>query len=95
MKTISKPAASRLDHHTTAHGARLCYRRRFARQRTLFAAPPVDLLTLVIAEAMKRKAQPEIQRDVLRDAVFEIPVSRESEPECGTDTYSSDPDEYT
>jgi hypothetical protein len=94
MKTISKPAASRQDPHTTAYGAGLCYRRHFARQHTLFAAPSADLLTLVIAEAMKRKAQPEIQRDVLRDAMFEIPVSREPDPECGTDTDLSDPDEY-
>ncbi|MFM0734686.1 hypothetical protein PQQ52_29810 [Paraburkholderia sediminicola] len=94
MKTISKPAAARLDHHTTAHGAGLCYRRHFARQRTLFAAPSADLLTLVIAEAMKRKAQPEIQRDVLRDAVYEIPVSPEPCHDRGMDIYSSDPDEY-
>ncbi|MFM0047002.1 hypothetical protein PQR05_31375 [Paraburkholderia sediminicola] len=95
MKTISKPAAARLDYDTTAHGAGLCYRRHFARQRTLFAAPSADLLTLVIAEAMKRKAQPEIQREVLRDAVFEIPVSPEPEHDRGMDIYSSDPDEYS
>ncbi len=58
MKTISKLAAMRLDHHTTAHGAVLSYQRLVAGPRALFAAPPADLFTLVIAEAMKRKARP-------------------------------------
>ena len=94
MKTISKPAASRLAHHTEAHGAGLSYRRHFARQQPLFAAPSADLLTLVIAEAIKRKAQPEIQHDVLRDAIYELPVSPERGQNRGADTYPSDPDDY-
>ncbi|WP_236002128.1 hypothetical protein [Paraburkholderia elongata] len=95
MKTISKPVALRLDHHTTAHGAGLTYQRHFARQRPLFAAPSADLLTLVIAEAMKRKAQAEIQRDVLRETIYEIPVSPERGRDRTADIYRSDPDEYT
>ncbi|WP_027798495.1 hypothetical protein [Paraburkholderia dilworthii] len=59
----------------TANAVRLHYRRH-VRARALFAAPPVDLLTLVIAEAAKRKAQAEIQRPALRDA-YEMPVSHE------------------
>ncbi|WP_211610579.1 hypothetical protein [Paraburkholderia haematera] len=94
MKTISKPAALRLDHHTLAHGAGLSYQRHFARQRSLFAAPSADLLTLVIAEAMKRKAQAEIQRDVLRDAMYEMPVSPERGHAQTADILPSDSDEY-
>jgi hypothetical protein len=40
------------------------------------AAPPADLLTLVIADALKRKTQVEIQRSELRDA-YEMPVPRD------------------
>jgi hypothetical protein len=99
MKTNSKPAALRLDRHITAHGAGLSYRRLLVRQRTvLFAAPPVDLLTLVIAEAIKRKAQAEaqaeIQRDELRDTMFEMPVAPERGQDRGMDTYPADPDDY-
>ncbi|CAE6723596.1 hypothetical protein [Paraburkholderia domus] len=94
MKAISKPAALRLDHHTTAHGAGLSYRRHLARQRTVFAAPAPDLLTLVIAEAMKRKAQAEIQRDGLRDARVEMPMSPERSYDRSPEIYPSDPDEY-
>ncbi|KAE8758135.1 MULTISPECIES: hypothetical protein [Paraburkholderia] len=95
MKTISKPVALRLDQHTTAHGAGFSYQLHFARQRPLFAAPSADLLTLVIAEAMKRKAQAEIQRDVLREAIYEIPVSTERGHDRALDIYQSDPDDYT
>jgi hypothetical protein len=95
MKTNSRLAASRLDHHITAHGAALSYRRLLARQRALFAAPSADLLTLVIAEAVKRKAQAEIQRDALRDAMFEMPVAPERGRDRGVDIYPADPDEYT
>lgn len=95
MKTNSKLAASRLDHHITAYGAALSYRRLLVRQRRLFAAPSADLLTLVIAEAVKRKAQAEIQRDALRDAMFEMPVAPERGQDRGVDIYPSDPDDYT
>jgi hypothetical protein len=94
MKTVSKPAASRLAHHAKAYGAGLSYRRHFARQQPWFAAPSADLLTLVIAEAIKRKAQAEIQRDVLRDGIYEMPVSSERGQDRGADIYPSDPDDY-
>jgi hypothetical protein len=55
---------------------RLRYRACAGMQRALFAAPPVDLLTLVIADAIKRREQAEIQRPALRDA-YELPVSQE------------------
>nr|WP_025597525.1 hypothetical protein [Burkholderia sp. WSM2230] len=59
-----------------ANVVRLRYRTRVGAKRALFAAPPVDLTTLVIAEAIKRRSQAEIQRHVLRDA-YELPVSHE------------------
>jgi hypothetical protein len=68
-------ALTRPGHHTRAGATGLSYRRCVAAPpRALFATPPVDLLTLVIAEAVKRKAQAEIQRDGLRDALYEMPV---------------------
>lgn len=95
MKTISKPAALRLDHHTTAHGARhLSYQRLVAGPHALFGAPSADLLTLVIAEAMKRKAQAEIRRDVLREAIYEIPPTPERDHERGADVDPAGPDDY-
>ncbi|CAB3698014.1 hypothetical protein LMG24238_03475 [Paraburkholderia sediminicola] len=94
MKTIRKLAAARLDRNTTAHGAVLSYQRLVAGPRSLFAAPPVDLLTLVIAEAVKRKAQPEIQRDALRDAIHEMPPSPERGYERGVDVDPAGPDDY-
>ncbi|AXL49441.1 hypothetical protein DSC91_001256 [Paraburkholderia caffeinilytica] len=90
MNTISKPAALRLDRRTTV----LSYQRLVAGPRTLFATPPVDLLTLVIAEAQKRKAQAEIQREVLRDTLYEIPVSPERGYERNANIGPSDPDDY-
>lgn len=92
--TNSKPAAVRPDHHDTARGAGLSYRRLRAGPRPLFAAPPPDLLSLVIAEAIKRKAQAEIQREGLRDALFEMPVMPERDQERGADSNPSDPDDY-
>jgi hypothetical protein len=76
-KLIREPAAAtRPDHLAAAGAAGLSYRRcAGALPHALFAAPPVDLHTLVIAEALKRKAQAEIRRDVLRDALYEMPVS--------------------
>lgn len=80
-KLIREPAAVVRSDYRGAMGATgLSYRRYVAASpRALFAAPPVDLLTLVVAEALKRKAQAEIQRDGLRDAAYEMPVSPEWE----------------
>lgn len=69
------------------------YRRQAAAPRALFAAPPADLLTLVIADAIKRKAQAEIQRDALREAMYEMPVSQERNHDRGADIRPSDSDE--
>ncbi|MFM0505708.1 hypothetical protein [Paraburkholderia caffeinilytica] len=91
MKTISKPAALRLDHHITAHGAgHLSYQRLVTGPHALFGAPSADLLTLVIAEAMKRKAQAEIQRD----SIYELPLSPERGHERGADVDPAGPDDY-
>lgn len=95
MNRISKPAASRLDRQTTAHSAGLSYQRHVAAPRALFATPPVDLLTLVIAEAIKRRAHPEIQGGELRDALYEIPGSFERGHDRGADIHPRDPDDYT
>lgn len=95
MNENSKLAVSRPDRRTTDRGANLSYQRHFAPPRALFAAPPVDLLTLVIADAMKRKAQPEIQGDALRDAMYEIPASAERGRDRSPDIRRPDPDEYT
>lgn len=51
----------------------LQWRALSALRRPMSAAAPVDLSTLVIADALKRKAQAEIQRDTLRDALYEMP----------------------
>ncbi|ASW01120.1 hypothetical protein [Paraburkholderia aromaticivorans] len=69
------------------------YQRHIAAPRALFAAPPADLLTLVIAEAVKRKAQAEIQREALRDAMYEMPVSPERNHDRGADIRPCDSDE--
>lgn len=74
---------------TTVYATDLTYRRHSAAPRALFAAPPVDLTTLVIAEAIKRRAQAEMQRE----AAYEIPVSRERNYERGADIQPSDADE--
>ncbi|HZZ14201.1 MAG TPA: hypothetical protein VFE79_26215 [Paraburkholderia sp.] len=95
MKTISTLAAMRLNQSFTTQGEALPWRRRVAQSRALFAAPPADLLTLVIADAIKRKAQAEIQRDALRDAMYEMPVSSERQRERGADMPPPDPDDYT
>jgi hypothetical protein len=78
---------------TTVYATDLTYRRHSAAPRALFAAPPVDLTTLVIAEAIKRRAQAEMQREALRDAAYEMPVSRERNYERGADIQPSDADE--
>jgi len=84
MKTqISGPAcAPRHDQSATsvtrsaARAPRLRYRAHVGAKRAWFFAAPVDLTALVIAEAIKRRAQAELQRPALRDA-YELPVSHE------------------
>ncbi|PMS30091.1 hypothetical protein [Paraburkholderia rhynchosiae] len=68
---------------TAANVARPRYQRHVRAPHALFAAP-VDLLTLVIADAIKRKAQAEIQRPALHDA-YEMPVSRDRNGERDAD----------
>jgi hypothetical protein len=100
-RQITKPVgAARSDRQTTTRSVSVSYQRHiaapralFAAPRALFAAPPVDLTTLVIAEAIRRRAQAEIQREALRDSVYEMPVSQERNYERGADTYPSDADE--
>jgi hypothetical protein len=93
MKTISKPAALRLNHQNTARGDQRLLLRKVPRVEESGAAPSADLLTLVIAEAIKRKAQAEIQRDVLREAIYEIPVLPERDHDRGAAIYPADPDD--
>jgi hypothetical protein len=78
-KLICEPdAVVRPDPFPSAGAAGVSYRRRVAaRRRALFAASPVDVMTLVVAEALRRKAQAEIRRDALRDALYEMPASPE------------------
>ncbi|MFM0548036.1 hypothetical protein PQR29_25245 [Paraburkholderia strydomiana] len=97
MKThvIGPVGRPRHDHPATARSGeviRLRYRVHVGAPRGLFAAPPVDLLTLVIADAMKRKAQAEIQRPELRDA-YEMPVSRERNADRDADICEREYDE--
>lgn len=93
-RQITKLAGiARSDRQTTTHSVGVSYQRHIAAPRALFAAPPVDLTTLVIAEAIKRRAQAEIQREALRDSVYEMPVSRERNYERGADVDPSDTDE--
>ncbi|MEM5298258.1 hypothetical protein VSR82_28515 [Burkholderia sp. JPY481] len=70
---IRRPAAS--------EGTGRTYRRYVAASRARFfaqaAGASVDLLTLVVAEALERRAQAEIRRGVLRDALYERPVRAE------------------
>ena len=77
-RLTSKPTiASSLDRQATVRTADVRYQRHVAPPRALFATPSIDLQTLVIADALKRKAQAEIQREALRDAMFEMPASPE------------------
>ncbi|HEY2023635.1 hypothetical protein [Paraburkholderia sp.] len=68
-----------------ASAPELNYRRHLAASRARFfagaQASSIDLLTLVVAEALKRKAQAEIRRDVLRDALYEMPAGAGRERE--------------
>ncbi|HEX7933246.1 MAG TPA: hypothetical protein VF573_09245 [Paraburkholderia sp.] len=86
--TISGPAcAPRHDQPATARDtkvARLRYQLHVGPQRAWFATPSVDLLTLVIADAIKRKTQAEIQRPALHDA-YETPVPRDRNGERDED----------
>jgi hypothetical protein len=99
MKTqTSKPvAAARLEGGITVRADALSWRRLQSTSqsapRALFAAPPPDLLTLVIADQIKRRAQAEIQRDALREALYDMPAQPERHEERGTDAYPSDADE--
>lgn|GEM_PF-1827457 len=76
---IRKPAAVRAAGVSRARG--LVWRRHVVASRARFFAEArvssVDLLTLVVADALRRKAQAEIRRDLLRDALYEMP------PACG------------
>ncbi|CAB3787371.1 hypothetical protein LMG28614_02488 [Paraburkholderia ultramafica] len=90
-KLICEPAAAaRLNHRGAAGATGFSYRRHVAARRALFAAPPVDLLTLVVAEALRREAQAEIQRDLLRDALYEMPVAPERNDDRGAPVHRSD-----
>ncbi|MFM0294698.1 MULTISPECIES: hypothetical protein [Paraburkholderia] len=80
-------------HEVTARSVGAVYQRHLAAPRAMFAAPPADLLTLVIAEAIKRKAQAEIQREALRDAMYEMPASPDRYHDRGADIRPSDSDE--
>jgi hypothetical protein len=57
------------------------YRRYVAASRARFfaqsAGSSVDLLTLLVAEALERRAQAEIRRGELRDALYDLPASAE------------------
>ncbi|WP_144141818.1 hypothetical protein [Paraburkholderia sp. BCC1884] len=87
---IRADAAARLDPQATG----LSYLRCRIPARSLFAAPQPDLMTLVIAEAIRRKAQAQVEREGLRDALYEMPVSREREDrERGVDIHPSDTDD--
>jgi hypothetical protein len=79
--------------HSTAHSSGAAYQRHIAAPRALFAVPPIDLTALVIAEAIKRKAQAELQREALRDSVYEMPVSRDKNYDRDADVHPSDADE--
>jgi hypothetical protein len=83
---ICKPAAAHASGLSSGSSApELSYRRHLAASRARFFAganaSSVDLLTLVVAEALKRKAQAEIRRDVLRDALYEMPAGAGREHE--------------
>lgn len=89
-----KPAGmARSARQTPVCSTDVAYRRHLAAPRALFATPPVDLTTLVIAEAIRRRAQAEIQREALRDWAYEMPVSQERNYERGADIHPSDSDE--
>jgi hypothetical protein len=74
-KLIGLPAAAaRFDEQGATGVSGFSYRRHVAAPRARFAASSVDLLGLVVAEALKRQAQAGgIRRDVLRDAACEMP----------------------
>jgi hypothetical protein len=94
-RLICLPAAVVRSEHRDAVGATgLSYRPHVtAPRRVLFAAPPVDPLTLIVAEALRRKARAEVQRDGLRDAVYEMPVPADRQRECDVQIPSFEDDE--
>lgn len=94
MTTYLKLAgATRSAQGTAARSDVAAYRRHVAAPRALFAAPQADLLTLVIADAIKRKAQAEIQRDALREALYEMPAPQDHGHDRRPDLHPSDFDE--
>jgi hypothetical protein len=86
---IGGPAAkARLDRQSfnrTSSG--FSYRPHVAASGQLFATPPVDLTTLVIAQEIKRKAQAERQREVLRETAYQydMPVRQERNNESSSE----------
>ena len=74
----------------------LNYRRYVAASRvgffTQMAGSSVDLLTLVVAEALARRAQAEIHRDLLRDALYELPACAERRASYQRDDDETDGD---
>lgn len=92
-KLICQPVpAERLDQRAAASATGFYYRRR-ALRRTRFAAPSANLPTLVVAEALRRKAQAERQRDVLRNALYDMPVPSGRNHDGGTQIQPNDSDE--
>ncbi|MGF6770751.1 hypothetical protein P3T18_003230 [Paraburkholderia sp. GAS199] len=100
MNRINKPGALRMDRRVAREAfcdepsGAFAWKRIQAAPRALFATPPVDLTTLVIADAIKRKQQAELQREALRDALYEIPASPGRGHERGADIRPLDPDDY-
>ena len=95
-RTINQPAATvRLVQQAVTNRTGMTYRHVSVASRPLFATPPVDLTTLVIAQEIKRKAQQaELQRDALRDTAYqyEMPVSPQRNDEDGGWTHPTDVD---
>ena len=92
IRQITKPAGTAPGSSNHVYSTDVAYQRHIAAPRALFATPPVDLPTLVIAEAIKR-AQAELQREELRDSVYEMPVSQERNNGRGAGEHPADPDE--
>ncbi|WP_206002395.1 hypothetical protein [Paraburkholderia antibiotica] len=92
--TASAPADTRTATDTMTNTPALIYRRCPATSGARFfgqsAAASVDLLTLVVADTLRRNAQAEIQRDVLRDALYDLPMQRRRETDVATDDSSPD-----
>ncbi|MCC8395279.1 hypothetical protein LJ656_22075 [Paraburkholderia sp. MMS20-SJTR3] len=67
----------------TAHS----YRRYVTASRARFfaqsAASSVDLLALVVADALRRKTEAELRHELLRDALYEMPPRRPRDEDGG------------